>query len=71
MCKHFNWETGRYTEGKRGFVNSVLIANTSTPPFDGSKTTVKLIDEVKYLPFSRSTSYKIELCKDNQEGIDK
>ena len=53
-----NGKTGRYTEGQSGFVNSVLIGNTSTPPFDGSKTTVKLIDEVKHLPFSKSTSYR-------------
>ena len=39
-------------------MNSVLIANTLTPPCDGSKSTVKLIDEVKHLPFSKSTSYR-------------
>ena len=39
-------------------MNSVLIANTSTPPLDGSKTSVKMIEEVKHLPFSRSASYR-------------
>ena len=49
-------ETGRYTEEQSDFVNSVLITNTSTSPLDGSKTSVKMIEEVKHLPFSRSTS---------------
>ena len=40
------------------FVNSVLIANTSTPPLDGSKNSIKMIEEVKHLPFSRSASYR-------------
>ena len=51
-------KVGKYTEEKSGFVNSVMIENTLTPPFDGSKSTVKLIDEVKHLPFSQSTSYR-------------
>ena len=51
-------KSGKIAEEKSSFVNSVLIANTLTPPFDGSKSTVKLIDEVKKLPFSKSTSYR-------------
>ena len=53
--------TGNYArcmEDQSCFLNIVLIANTSTPPLDDSKTSVKMIEEVKHLIFSKYTSYR-------------
>ena len=51
-------KTGRETEEKSSFVNSVSIANTSTTPLDGSKTYFGTIEEVTDFPLSRSFSYR-------------
>ena len=51
-------KTGRYKEEESGFVNSMLITNTSNPPLDGSKVSVKIIEEVNQLPLLRTAAYR-------------
>ena len=45
-------KTGMCTEKQSGFVNILLIANTSTSTLDGFTTSVKMTEEVKVVPLS-------------------